>query len=212
MEGNTIRNVVIGVDEAGRGAFFGRMYSAAAVCDEEVLRKAAEQKIVIRDSKKMTPRQRNLSFDFLVQNCVFGVGYCDEKEIDELGITRCNVLCMHRAIDDLLSGHPSVRVEKIHVDGVLFRPYHDIPHELVVHGESKHTEIAMASILAKAHRDQFITEMCEKDPELDEKYSIKSNKGYGTARHIEGIRRHGLHRSHRKLFVRNHHKPLRFLS
>jgi ribonuclease HII len=188
-----------------------KMYSAAAVYDPDILNKATEQKIVIRDSKKMTPRQRKFSYEFLIDHCLFGVGYCDEKEIDELGITRCNVMCMHRAIDDLLLKHPSIEVEKINVDGVLFQNYRGVPHELVVRGESKHIEIAMASILAKNHRDQFMMEMCEKDPELDKKYNIKNNKGYGTAKHIEGIRRHGLHKSHRKLFVRNHHQPLRFL-
>jgi ribonuclease HII len=119
---------------------------------------------------------------------------------------------MHRAIDNLLSKYPDLGIEKIRVDGVLFAPYRDIPHELVVRGESAHPEIAVASILAKTHRDLFILDLCGQFPELDEKYHLKSNKGYGTAKHIEGIRQHGLHPFHRKTFVRNHHHPsLRFL-
>jgi len=204
----TKRKVVIGVDEAGRGAFFGRIYSAAVACDPEIVSRAGEEKIIIRDSKKMTPRQRQFSYDFLVKNCLFGVGFCDECEIDGLGITRCNILSMHRAIDDLLEKHSDLEIEKINVDGVLFESYHGIPHELVVRGETKYTEIAMASILAKTHRDFFIVELCEKHPELDEKYSIKSNKGYGTARHIQGIKENGIHEFHRKTFVRSYCNPL----
>lgn len=211
MEQLTETKVVIGVDEAGRGAFFSRMYSAAVVYDPDLVSSASEKKIVIRDSKKMTPRQRQFSYEFLQDHSLYGVGYCDEKEIDELGISRCNILSMHRAIDNLISKHPNLGIELIRVDGVLFEPYRDTRHELVVRGESAHPEIAMASILAKTHRDLFVLGLCEQDPELDEKYHIKSNKGYGTAKHIEGIRRHGLHRFHRKTFVRNYHSTLRFL-
>ena len=202
---------MIGVDEAGRGAFFSRMYSAAAVYDPCLFSRATENKIVIRDSKKMTPRQRQFSHEFLLEHCLFGIGHCDEKEIDQLGISRCNILSMHRAIDNLLTKYPQVEIERIRVDGVLFEPYRDIPHELVVHGESAHPEIAVASILAKTHRDLFVLDLCEQFPELDEKYHLRSNKGYGTAKHIEGIRQHGLHPSHRKTFVRNYHSSLRFL-
>lgn len=203
--------VVIGVDEAGRGAFFSRIYSAAVVYDAKVLSLATEKKIVIRDSKKMTPRQRQFSYDFLVNQCRFGIGFCTEKEIDEWGISRCNVLSMHRAIDDLLSKHTNLCIQKIHVDGVLFQPYHNVPYELVVRGESVHPEIAMASILAKTHRDLFLVHLCQENPQLDEKYGIKNNKGYGTVKHIEGIRQYGLDALHRRTFVRNHHQVLRFL-
>lgn len=212
MEQTTKRQVVIGVDEAGRGAFFSRIYSAAVVYDPDLILTAQENKIIIRDSKKMTPRQRKFSYDFLFQNSLFGVGFCDEKEIDTLGVSRCNILSMHRAIDDLLSKHPHLHIEKINVDGVLFQSYHNVPYELVVRGESKHPEIAMASIIAKTTRDMFVVDLCVNDPQLDERYNICNNKGYGTAKHIEGIRQYGLHEHHRKTFVRNYNQQkLRFL-
>lgn len=211
MEQTTRRKVVIGVDEAGRGSFFSRIYSAAVVFDSDIVLKAEENKIIIRDSKKMTPKQRQFSYDFLTQNCLFGVGFCDEYEIDELGINRCNILSMHRAIDNLLEKNTDLEIEKINVDGVLFNSYHNIPHELVVRGETKHVEIAMASILAKTYRDFFIIELCEQYPELDEKYNIKNNKGYGTAKHIQGIKKNGIHEFHRKTFVRNYNSSLQFL-
>jgi ribonuclease HII len=201
-----MNKVIVGVDEAGRGAFFGRIYSAAAVACP------SDNGVVIRDSKKMTPRQRSLTFDYLCANTRYGIGWCDEKEIDELGVGRCNILSMHRALSDLLARH-SVEIEKILVDGVLFEPFRGIPYETVVRGEDAHLEIATASILAKVSRDRFIVGMCDEDEALDEKYDLRRNKGYGTARHIAGLREHGPHASHRRSFIRNHcGSHLRFLA
>ena len=81
--------------------------------------------------------------------------------------------------------------------------FHDgeyISHTTVVKGDSKYTSIAAASILAKVARDRYIYELCEKYPKLDEYYGIKSNKGYGSKKHIEGIKQHGISPWHRKSF------------
>lgn len=207
-----MENVIVGVDEAGRGAFFSRIYSVAVAFTENIREKVIEDKIVIRDSKKMTPRQRLCSYEYLKQHVRYGVGYCDEKEIDEKGITKCNILCMHRALENLLSQYPNMKMVKIHVDGVLFAPFQDIPHETIVRGDDSHMEIAMASILAKTIRDLFIIGLCDEDSSLEEKYDLRKNKGYGTVRHREGIRKHGSHPLHRQSFLRkctSHH--LRFL-
>lgn len=207
----TSSSIIVGIDEAGRGAFFGRIYSAAVVHDPSLMETALQQKLVIRDSKKMTPRQRSVSRQFLEKHAQFGIGWCDEKEIDTLGITKCNILCMHRALDDLLSKYPSLVVDKIHVDGVLFAPYHSIPFQLVAHGEDTHEEIAMASILAKTLRDEWVVGLCDQFPDLDEKYHLRNNKGYGTKQHIKGLRTHGPHPSHRRSFLRNYCPQLKFL-
>lgn len=199
--------MIVGVDEAGRGAFFGRIYSAAVVaCPIE-----EGEKLVVRDSKKMTPRQRSATFDYLAGHALFGVGWCEPEEVDGLGIGRCNVLSMHRALDDLVARH-GVRIEKILVDGVLFEPFRGIPHETIVRGEDAHPEIAMASIVAKTSRDRHILSLCDNDPTLHDKYDLRNNKGYGTAKHIAGLRAHGSHPSHRRTFTRNYCAKLRFLS
>lgn len=207
------RNVVVGVDEAGRGAFFSRIYSAVVVANPELMEELQQQKLVVRDSKKMTPRQRNQTYDYLLQHSLYGIGYCDEKEIDQYGITKCNVWCMHRALDQLVSQHPDLVIEKILVDGVLFSPWREVPFELVVRGEDQHPEIAMASIVAKTSRDRFLLELCEKFPELDEKYHIKNNKGYGTVQHRKGLQEHGKHDFHRQSFIHAYTKHhLQFLT
>lgn len=202
----TARRVVVGVDEAGRGAFFGRIYSAAVVSCPVV-----DDKLVVRDSKKMTPRQRAATFDYLQAHALYGVGWCGADEVDALGVGRCNVLCMHRALEDLLSRHSDVQLEKILVDGLVFEPFRGIPHETVVRGEDAHPEIAMASIVAKCGRDRHILSLCDEDPSLHEKYDLRNNKGYGTAKHIAGLRAHGPHPDHRRTFIRNHCAKLRFL-
>lgn len=205
------QKVVVGVDEAGRGAFFSRIYSAVVVYNPDLKEDIKKNKIVIRDSKKMTPRQRDQSYEFLVQHTMFGIGYCDEKEIDEYGITKCNIWSMHRALDNLVCQFPELEIERILVDGVLFSPWRDVPFELVVKGENKHEEIAMASVIAKTSRDRFLIGLCEQFPELDEKYHIRNNKGYGTAKHIQGLKEHGKHDFHRQSFIRPYVKRLQFL-
>lgn len=202
------QKVIVGVDEAGRGAFLGRMYSAAAVYCPDT---SNPSKVVVRDSKKMTPRQRSLTCDYLVENILYGVGWCDEKEIDSLGVTRCNILSMHRALEDLLQRNPDIMVEKIHVDGVLFEPFQDIPYETIVKGDNSHPEIMAASILAKTHRDRYIEQLCDENPVLQENYLLRNNKGYGTAKHVDGIRKHGINDLHRKTFVKNYCPRIRFL-
>ena len=96
------------------------------------------------------------------------------------------------------------------IDGNYFVPIHRfnegkkqleyIPYTLVEGGDNKFSSIAAASILAKVARDQFISELCESNPELDEKYGIFSNKGYGAKRHIDGIKEHGITKWHRRTF------------
>lgn len=203
--------VVVGIDEAGRGAFFSRIYSAAVVYMNTGEEDKNKKTIVIRDSKKMTPRQRSVAHDYLIANVQYGIGYCDQNEIDDLGITRCNINSMHRALDDLTMKYPNLVIDKINVDGMLFMPWKSVPYETIVRGEDSHKEIAMASILAKKTRDNFVLELCRESPELQEKYDIGHNKGYGTAKHREGLRKHGSHRLHRKSFVRSYDRFARFL-
>lgn len=96
------------------------------------------------------------------------------------------------------------------VDGNLFNPITEydkinqkivaLPHICIEGGDNKYSAIAAASILAKVHRDKYIEDLCVEHPELSEKYSIDSNKGYGAKKHIDGIRQHGITQWHRKSF------------
>ena len=75
-----------------------------------------------------------------------------------------------------------------------------IPYTCVEGGDNKYLSIAAASIIAKVERDKYIYELCDKHPDIVEKYGINTNKGYGTSKHIEGIKKYGTSIWHRKTF------------
>lgn len=189
--------MIIGIDEAGRGSLLSSIVACAIVQNDGIM--TENTKIIIRDSKKMTPLQRKKTRKYLEDNCIFGIGSCNEKEIDEKGIQWCNMTAMHRAIDSLCEKNPTIEITKILVDGNRFKPYNDIPYELVIHGDSCVPVISCASILAKTIRDQWIEEQCEKEDLY--KYGIKNNKGYGTKQHIEALRQYGSTPFHRQTFI-----------
>ncbi len=94
--------------------------------------------------------------------------------------------------------------ENILVDGNKFFPYRHkgeiIPHVCIKGGDNKYSAIAAASIIAKVERDNYIRHLCKENPELIERYNIESNKGYGAKTHIEGIKKYGISKWHRKTF------------
>jgi ribonuclease HII len=106
---------------------------------------------------------------------------------------------MHKALDQL-----KVRPENILVVGnkfYVYKHYNEIiPHICITGGDNKYTSIAAASIIAKVEHDKYINEMCDAHPNLDIFYDLRNNKGYGTKKHIEGIKQHGISSWHRKTF------------
>ena len=187
----------VGLDEAGRGPMFGRVYVAAVIIPQD----DSYEHSLMRDSKKLSGKKRSYAFDYIKENAIdWVVEYKDEKYIDKHNIFAANYTAMHEAVNKLL-----VKPDHLLVDGNYFKPcmYNDddyISYTTVVKGDNKYTPIAAASILAKVSRDKYIEEMCEKYPLLDEYYDIKSNKGYGSKRHMEGIKKYGISPWHRKSF------------
>ena len=187
----------VGLDEAGRGPMFGRVYVAAVIIPQD----DSYEHSLMRDSKKLSEKKRLYAFDYIKENAIdWVVEYKDEKYIDKHNIFASNYTAMHEAVRKLL-----VKPDHLLVDGNYFKPcmYRDddyISYTTVVKGDNKYTPIAAASILAKVSRDKYIEEMCEKYPLLDEYYEIKSNKGYGSKRHMEGIKKYGISPWHRKSF------------
>jgi ribonuclease HII len=89
------------------------------------------------------------------------------------------------------------------VDGNYFNPFTEvetIKYKMIEGGDNKYTSIAAASILAKTERDKYIEELCKENPELVERYDINSNKGYGSKKHMDGIKQYGITKWHRKTF------------
>ena len=202
---NNDTNLEIGIDEAGRGPMFGRVYSAAVL-----LPKMDFKYELMKDSKRFSSEKKLLeTADYIKKNAIlWGIGYATEKEVDELNIRKATHKAMHRAIGNLFKGiQPNIEYHLL-VDGNDFTPYTfiendtlvQIPHTTIEGGDNKYCSIAAASILAKVARDDYIKELCREDNSLDEKYGLLKNKGYGTKKHLEGIKNNGITEHHRKTF------------
>ena len=196
----------IGVDEAGRGPLFGRVYVAAVILPKEGFRYD-----LMRDSKKIKSKKKMRELaDYIKANAVaWSVHYAEALEIDSLGILNCVIREMHHCIIDVTSGKPFADGLAL-IDGNYFRPLTrwnqeaeelDImPHITVEKGDGTYASIAAASILAKYERDSYIEDLCTKHPELVTNYKLDTNMGYGTKAHYEGIKAHGITQWHRVTF------------
>ncbi len=200
-----------GIDEAGRGPLFGRVYVAAVVLPLADVSGDLDFSL-LKDSKRFTSeiKIREVA-DMIRRNAVaWSVNYVDEKEIDRINILRATMNCMHRCVADIhhqlqmIVGHSRPNTLLV-VDGNCFVDYtsadgHVIPHVCVEGGDNKYCMIAAASILAKVARDDYVAELCRMNPYLDIVYKIGSNKGYGAKAHLDGIRQYGISPWHRRSF------------
>ena len=188
-----------GCDEAGRGCLAGSVYAAAVILPENY------QNELLNDSKQLTEKKRYQLRDIIQRDAIaWAVGIVTPEEIDKINILNASILAMHRALDQL-----KVRPEAIIVDGNRFKPYREpitnndepktLPHTTIVKGDGKYLSIAAASIIAKVTRDRLMKELDEKYPQ----YGFASNKGYGSAAHIEALKKYGPCEIHRRSFIGN---------
>lgn len=189
----------IGVDEAGRGPLFGRVYCAAVILPLEM------DFSFIKDSKKFTSKKKiREAADKIKQHALaWSVSFSDEKTIDDLNILQATMKAMHTCILEILPDNGTLLV-----DGNYFKPitriineaWVTVPYTCVEKGDSTYYSIAAASILAKVARDDYILDLCEQHPYLVERYGLDKNKGYGAKKHMDGIREHGITEWHRKSY------------
>jgi ribonuclease HII len=206
--------IEIGIDEAGKGPMFGRVYAAAAILprinDTDTF--SHED---LRDSKKIKSHKKLSTLaDYIKENALaWSVCYETEQSIDKINIRQATFKAMHNAIKDVIGqairkGIAQIGQIELLVDGNDFKPYmtmngtmfRSVPHSCYEGGDNRFTPIAAASILAKTERDTYILELCENHPELKERYSIHTNKGYGTKKHMDGIQEHGITQWHRRSY------------
>lgn len=213
----------IGVDEAGRGPMFGRVYVSAVVLprDPELFDFSK-----MKDSKKFHSEKKIKQVaEYIKMHAVsWSVKYAEHTAIDELNIRRATIQTMHEAIrevcNDIYSQGKNRNGEDYYllIDGNDFIPMlhpHSISHDVkqkqskqsahlhystIEGGDNTYASIAAASILAKVSRDEYIMELCKEHPELQEKYDLENNKGYGTKKHMDGIKQYGISEWHRKSF------------
>ena len=185
--------IELGIDEAGRGCLFGPVCVASVVwLDED-----PNPDLVIRDSKKMSEKKRNILRTYILDNSISSsVKFIDNETIDRDNILESTMKGMHQCIDDVSS---NINIDTLLIDGPHFNMYDGISHVCVVNGDNTYKSIAAASILAKTFRDEYINRLVDDNPEL-ERYDIRNNKGYGTRKHLEAIRQYGITEWHRKSF------------
>ncbi|MBQ7173709.1 MAG: ribonuclease HII [Clostridia bacterium] len=179
--------VICGVDEAGRGPLCGPVYAAACILPEGYIPEG------LNDSKKLSPKKRDLLFDQIRENAIsYSIAEASVEEIDQLNILEADLLAMRRAIEGL-----SIKPDLALIDGNIARDF-PIDAVAVIGGDAKSPSIAAASILAKVARDRACIELDRLYPE----YGIAKHKGYGTKAHMEALRKYGPSPIHRKLFIR----------
>ncbi len=200
---------IIGVDEAGRGPLAGSVFAAAVLYDlknEPVFSG-------LNDSKKLTPKKRELLFSQIQQKALYSsIQYSSVIEIDKINILQATLLAMKRAIEQVIVyltqtlSSPITSLRKIYIDGnqspKLSAQYHSIPIETVIQGDAIIPIISAASVLAKVARDREMQALSLVYPQ----YYFDKHKGYGTKLHLDALHEHGPCDIHRKTFA-----PIKYL-
>lgn len=178
---------ICGVDEAGAGPLAGPVYAAAVILPRGLTLP------YLNDSKKVTPRRREILFDQIREQAVaYAIAWADEKEIDEINILNARMLAMDRAIKMLNPAADFALIDGNRNQGI------ELQNEMVVHGDARSASIAAASILAKVSRDRFMVELAEQYPQ----YAFEKHKGYPTKLHYQLLRQYGPSPVHRKTFLK----------
>lgn len=185
---------VAGVDEAGRGPLAGPVVAAAAILPPAWLESGLPKELSgLNDSKQLTEAQREKYFEFITRcgEIEFGIAEVSAAVIDEINILQAT----HRAMNDALGKLNPLPPHAL-VDG---RPVKTlrVPQTAIVKGDARSFSIAAASVLAKVHRDRLMLKYAGEFPE----YGFAGHKGYGTAKHLAAIAKHGACPIHRLTFA-----------
>jgi len=186
-------DLIIGVDEAGRGPLAGPVVAAA------VWLKDFRFDNRIDDSKKLTPARRKDAFFEIKSKSLYAIAAVGHKQIDRINILQATILAMRKAISKLVKQLEPVKLKRVFVliDGNM-RFELSLPYQSIVRGDGKSLSIAAASILAKVHRDQIMDAYHEIYPQ----YGFIKHKGYATQRHRDILNKIGPAAIHRKSFLK----------
>lgn len=179
---------ICGIDEAGRGPLAGPVVAGAVILPKDC------EILYLNDSKKLSAKKRDLLYDEIMEKAIAtGIGMASPARIDEINILQATYEAMREAIANL-----GIRPDVLLNDAVTI-PQVEIPQVPIIKGDAKSVSIAAASILAKVTRDRLMMEYDKLMPE----YGFAGNKGYGSATHIEAIRKIGPSPIHRASFIKN---------
>lgn len=173
--------LIAGVDEVGRGPLIGPVVAAAVILPKNYKLDG------LTDSKKLSEKKREYYFEIIKKDALaIGIGIIDEKRIDEINIYEATKEAMKMAIDNL-----EIKPEHILIDAMPLDL--DIPTTSIIKGDLLSITISAASVIAKVTRDHMLYELDKEYP----MYDLKNNKGYGTKKHIEAIKKYGITKYHR---------------
>lgn len=185
-----------GVDEVGRGPLAGPVVTACVILPENF------NVLGVDDSKKLSEKKREALYEIILEKAVgWGLGFCDNKVIDEINILEATKKAMKEAVENAnnsLLQKGAGNLEHLLIDAVKLDNL-SIPQTSIIKGDANSISIAAASIVAKVTRDRLMVEYSEKYPH----YGFESNKGYGTKAHYEGIQKYGITPIHRETFLKN---------
>ena len=185
---------IAGVDEVGRGCLAGPVFSAAVILNNNINTKG------IKDSKKISFKNRILLSKYIKKNSTFAIAFASVEEIDKLNILNASLLSMKRALNKL-KHKPSM----VYIDGIFPPENLKIKYKTFIKGDEKIISIAAASIVAKATRDKFMIKLGKNFPE----YKWNKNFGYGTEEHLKSLKKYGITKHHRKKFKPVHNILIR---
>lgn len=168
--------LIVGVDEAGRGPLAGPVVAAACILPADYKNDS------INDSKQLTEKKREELFDIIKKDAIaYGIGIIDAETIDKVNIYEATKLAMKQAINNLNHDYDLILTDAMPLKGF------DVEVVPIIKGDAKCLNIAAASIIAKVTRDHMLDELDKKYPE----YGFKDHKGYGTAKHMEALKKYG---------------------
>ena len=173
--------LIAGVDEVGRGPLIGPVVAAAVILPKDYHLEG------LTDSKKLSEKKREYFYEIIKKEAIsIGIGIVDEKKIDEINIYEATKVAMKEAINNL-----DVKPEHILIDAMPLDL--DIPTTSIIKGDLLSITISAASVIAKVTRDHMLYVIDKEYP----MYDLKNNKGYGTKKHIEAIKKYGITKYHR---------------
>ncbi len=189
---------IVGIDEVGRGPIAGPVAVGAFTCSSEFF-DSIRIKVPLRDSKKLTKKQREAWFTYLLdcrskKLCNFSVSYVSSENIDKFGIVKSIKKALEVSLLKIANNPNDVFV---YLDGGLKAPEQFIYQETVIKGDELHPVISCASIVAKVSRDKVMESYAKEYPE----YGFENHVGYGTKAHYKVLKKNGLTKIHRKTFI-----------
>ena len=178
--------LIAGVDEVGRGPLCGPVVACACILPKNYSLEG------LNDSKKLSEKKRDKLYEILIKDTIYGIGIVSPQRIDEINILEASKEAMKIALSNLSKKPEHVLIDAVKLDI-------DIPSTSIIKGDAKSLSIAAASVIAKVTRDAMMVEYDKIYPE----YDFASNKGYGSAKHIEALKKYGPCPIHRKSFIHN---------